>query len=82
MREENKLGAEIVNSCNGVIHVDNPPIDIIKEYDDDYDYEDRILVNKHARKKSRKKVLDYLEEKNMDEHFKSGNWDVLCSKIF
>ncbi|CAB5393172.1 unnamed protein product [Rhizophagus irregularis] len=41
----------------------------------------RILVNKNARKKSRKKVLDYLEEKCTDEHFKSENWDVLCNKI-
>ncbi|RGB36404.1 hypothetical protein C1646_758132 [Rhizophagus diaphanus] len=80
MREENELIAEIINSCNGVIHVDNPPINIFED-DDDYDYEDRILVNKNAQKKSRKKVLDYLEEKNMDEHFKSENWDVLCNKI-
>ncbi|PKC03416.1 hypothetical protein RhiirA5_401943 [Rhizophagus irregularis] len=80
MREENELIAEIINSCNGVIHVDNPPINIIEEEDDD-DYKDRILVNKNARKKSRKKVLDDLEEKNMDEHFKSENWDVLCNKI-
>ncbi|PKY58026.1 hypothetical protein RhiirA4_479566, partial [Rhizophagus irregularis] len=79
MREENELIAGIVNSCNGVIHVDNPPINIIE--DDDDDYKDRILVNKNARKKSRKKILDYLEEKNMDEHFKSENWDVLCNKI-
>ncbi|CAB4431272.1 unnamed protein product [Rhizophagus irregularis] len=80
MREENELIAEIINSCNGVIHVDNPSINIIEEEDDD-DYKDRILVSKNARKKSRKKVLDYLDEKNMDEHFKSENWDVLCNKI-
>uniref|UniRef100_U9UDK4 Protein kinase domain-containing protein n=1 Tax=Rhizophagus irregularis (strain DAOM 181602 / DAOM 197198 / MUCL 43194) TaxID=747089 RepID=U9UDK4_RHIID len=72
MREENKLVAEIVDSCNGVIHVDIP--DIAKKDDDD-DY-----VN-NARKMSRKKVLDYLEEKYKDEYFKSENWDVLCNKI-
>ncbi|PKK61829.1 hypothetical protein RhiirC2_760275, partial [Rhizophagus irregularis] len=43
--------------------------------DDDDDY-----VN-NARKMSRKKVLDYLEEKYKDEYFKSENWDVLCNKI-
>ncbi|CAB4431289.1 unnamed protein product [Rhizophagus irregularis] len=83
MREEskeNELIAEIVNSCNGFIHVDNPPINIVKEDDDD-DYEDRILANKNIRKKSRKKILDYLEEKYQDKRYKSENWDELCNKI-
>ncbi|PKY16995.1 hypothetical protein RhiirB3_484878, partial [Rhizophagus irregularis] len=79
MREENELIAEIINSCNGVVHVDNPPINIIEEDDDDY--KDRILFNKNARKKSRNKLLTYLEEKNMDEQFKSENWEVLCNEI-
>ncbi|CAB5314290.1 unnamed protein product [Rhizophagus irregularis] len=78
--KENELIAEIINSCNGFIHVDNPPIDIVKEEDDD-DYEDRILANKNVRKKSRKKILDYLEEKYQDKRYKSENWDELCNKI-
>ncbi|GBC41414.2 kinase-like domain-containing protein [Rhizophagus irregularis DAOM 181602=DAOM 197198] len=78
--KENELIAEIINSCNGFIHVDNPPIDIVKEDDDD-DYEDRILANKNVRKKSRKKILDYLEEKYQDKRYKSENWDELCNKI-
>ncbi|PKC04431.1 hypothetical protein RhiirA5_422260 [Rhizophagus irregularis] len=80
MRGKNELIARIVNSCNGVIHVNNPPINIIEEEEDD-DYKDRILFNKNARKKSRKKTLNYLEAKCTDEHFKSENWDVLCNEI-
>ncbi|CAB4493602.1 unnamed protein product [Rhizophagus irregularis] len=78
--KENELIAEIVNSCNGFIHVDHPPIDIVKEEDDD-DYEGRILANKNVRKKSRKKILDYLEEKHQDKRYKSENWNELCNKI-
>ncbi|CAB4433856.1 unnamed protein product [Rhizophagus irregularis] len=58
-REGNKLVAEIVNSCNGVVHVDNPSINIIEEEDDD-DYKDRILVNKNARKKIKKEGIRLL----------------------
>ncbi|CAB5208491.1 unnamed protein product [Rhizophagus irregularis] len=78
MREENELIAEIVDSCNGVIHVNIPQIDIAKNDDD---YEDRILVNKNARKKSREKTLTYLEEIYKDKRFKSENLEVLCNKI-
>jgi GTP-binding protein EngB required for normal cell division len=80
MREEKEIIAEIIKSCYGVIHVDNPPIDLVKEDDDD-DYESQIAVNKNARKKSRKKILDYLEEKYHKENFKSEDWDKLCNKI-
>jgi GTP-binding protein EngB required for normal cell division len=80
MLEEKGIIAEIIDSCCGVIHVDNPPIDFVKDNDDD-DYESQIIVNKNARKNSREKIFDYLEEKNHKENFKSEDWDKLCNQI-
>ncbi|CAB4444983.1 unnamed protein product [Rhizophagus irregularis] len=80
MREENELIAGIVNSCNGVIHVDNPPIDIVKADDDD-DHEDRIFISNGARKKSREKTLDFLRKIYKDKPFESEKWDEICNKI-
>jgi hypothetical protein len=37
-------------------------IDLVKDVDD-YDYDNRIIVNKNVRKRSRKRILEYLEEK-------------------
>ncbi|GBB96835.1 hypothetical protein RclHR1_02850006 [Rhizophagus clarus] len=83
MCKENDTIAKIVKSCNGVIHVDNPPMDLVKDDDDD-DYENRITVNKNARNRSRKILLNYLEnvrsvQKN--EHFKLKTWDKLHVNI-
>jgi hypothetical protein len=79
MLSDNEV-TKIVNSCNGVIHVDNPPINIVED-DDDEDYGDRIVFNKNARKRSRKIILDYLEKNYHDKPFKFENWDKLCKKI-
>ncbi|GBB96836.1 hypothetical protein RclHR1_02850007 [Rhizophagus clarus] len=81
MRNESDIIAQIVNSCNGVVHVDNPSVDLFKDDDEDDDeYEQRIDINRNARKKSRKIVLNYLE-KNRDKPFRLDNWDELCKKI-
>ncbi|GES90155.1 kinase-like domain-containing protein [Rhizophagus clarus] len=52
MRNESDIIAQIVNSCNGVVHVDNPSVDLFKDDDEDDDeYEQRIDINRNARKK-------------------------------
>jgi Leucine-rich repeat (LRR) protein len=77
--------AEIVESCNDVIHVDNPPTNVVK--DDDGGDDDRnvqISVNKSVRKKSRKILLDYLENVRPvkeDVPFKLKTWDNLHDSI-
>jgi hypothetical protein len=64
--EENEIIAEIVNSCNGIIHVDHPSIDIDKK-DDDYG--------------SRNILLNYLEGVYQEKYYKLNKWDDLHSKI-
>ncbi|GBB96834.1 hypothetical protein RclHR1_02850005 [Rhizophagus clarus] len=82
MCEESGIAAKIVNSGNGVIHVDNPPIDLVKDDDEDDDeYDERVNVNRNARKRSRKIILDYLNENRHDEPLKLENWDELRKMI-
>jgi len=53
--------SKIINSCNGIIHVDNPAIPVVDEADSDNEEEIRIYSKK--RKDSREKVLKHLVEK-------------------
>ncbi|GBC10195.1 hypothetical protein RclHR1_09420003 [Rhizophagus clarus] len=69
---ENEIIAEIVNSCKGIVHVDNPPIDIVD------DNEGQIDFNRDIRKKSRIILLNYLEEVCQEKYYK---WENLYSKI-
>ncbi|CAB4444972.1 unnamed protein product [Rhizophagus irregularis] len=84
MREESETIAEIVSLCNGVIHVDNPPINIEKIDDDGDEYVAQIKINKNVRTKSRENLLSYLEnvrpvQKN--EYLKLSKWDKLNVNI-
>jgi GTPase SAR1 family protein len=86
MLKESNTIAEIVESCNGVIHVDNPPtnIEAIDDGGDDDDPNVQISVNKSVRKKSRKILLDYLEGVDPikeDKPFKLKTWDNLHDSI-
>jgi hypothetical protein len=76
--EENEIIAEIVNSCNGIIHVDNPSIDIDKK---DYDNEGQIIIYQNARKESRIILLNYLEEVCQEKYYKLEEWDDLHTKF-
>ncbi|GBB91402.1 hypothetical protein RclHR1_18680002 [Rhizophagus clarus] len=61
--EESEINAKIVESCKGIIYIDNPPINIPSyDDDDDYDKEDIIRNNKKTREKSRAILLDHLEK--------------------
>ncbi|KLL05389.1 MAG: hypothetical protein MRERV_1c065 [Mycoplasmataceae bacterium RV_VA103A] len=74
---------EIINSCNNVIYVDNPPIPIIKESDNDRIREkkkDKANINKEKRKKSIKIMLDHAVE-NCLEIYKLKEWDSIHSKV-
>jgi predicted GTPase len=56
MCEESKTIAKIVESCS-IIHVDNPPTNIIVNDDDD---RERIVYNKKLRERSRTLLLSHL----------------------
>ncbi|CAG8714141.1 7107_t:CDS:2, partial [Cetraspora pellucida] len=70
---ENKFIVDIINSCNGIIHIDNPPIEV--------DCERRLLLNKEDREISRNKLLTHLE--NFQGNYKPylKTWDQLYLKV-
>ena len=74
--------AGIVNSCNDIFYVDNPPINIFID-----DEEDRQTVesNKKTREKTRNMLLEYLEKvcqnKKGNDNFKLKAWDQLRDEI-
>jgi hypothetical protein len=70
--EKNKELNEIVNFCNDIIYVDNPPMPIIKEGDDEGTIEDKkeeMLEVEEERKEARQIVLNHLA-KNCSEIYK------------
>ncbi|CAG8616204.1 10336_t:CDS:1 [Cetraspora pellucida] len=71
LSEDNKDLREIIDSCNGIIYINNPPIPEIDE--DEADSDDEKEINEITRKKevSRKIVLDHLAEK-CQEPYKFG----------
>ncbi|PKC68437.1 L domain-like protein [Rhizophagus irregularis] len=82
MLKENENIAKIVRKCNDIVHVDNPPINIEENDDDDNDYISKI--NRNVRQKSRQKLLEYLEgvdpvKKN--QYFRLKTWDKLHESI-
>ncbi|GBC01722.1 hypothetical protein RclHR1_04300004 [Rhizophagus clarus] len=82
MIKESETFAKIINSRNNVIHVDNPPVNI--EDDGDDDHITQININKNTREKSRKILLDYLENLTSvkeNKHFKLKKWDELHVSI-
>jgi energy-coupling factor transporter ATP-binding protein EcfA2 len=74
---------EIISSCNNVIYVDNPPIPVIKEKDNERiraKKEDKIKESKQKREQSIKVVLDHVTE-NCSEIYKLKEWDNIVSKV-
>ncbi|CAG8476964.1 880_t:CDS:10 [Racocetra fulgida] len=64
---ESAVIREIIESCNGIIHVDNPAVPEVDE--DDSDNEEEISISEERRKESRKKVLNHLAE-NLTNYLK------------
>ncbi|CAG8697827.1 16618_t:CDS:2 [Rhizophagus irregularis] len=72
LHNENESISEIVKSCRDVIHVDNPSVNIqITDDDDQY----TVNINKKIRERSRKIMLDYLDEACQVDYFKLKSWD-------
>jgi len=54
---------EIIESCNNILHVDNPPIPVIDEEDDEEEKKDKekeMTINKEDREYSRNLILNHL----------------------
>lgn len=72
MLGENYELSELINSCKGVIHVNNVPINV--------DDEEMVALGRKCREKSREKVLNHLLA-NCHTNYKPTNLDYLNSKI-
>ncbi|GES90159.1 kinase-like domain-containing protein [Rhizophagus clarus] len=88
MKNESDSIKKIIESCNRVIHVDNPSVNIEAADDADDDDDDDILtqikVSKKTRERSRKILLEYLEgvpPVKENYYFKLKTWDMLRDKI-
>ncbi|MCE8162857.1 MAG: 50S ribosome-binding GTPase [Candidatus Moeniiplasma glomeromycotorum] len=74
---------EIINSCNGIVYVDNPAIPTVKNDDNEETKEFKektIRVNKRSREKSRKIVFEHLV-KNCSEIYKLKEWDSIYAMV-
>lgn len=78
--EENKELREIIDSCNGIIYVDNPPIPEIDEDEADSDDEKEINEIKEKKEAARKIVLDHLAAK-CREPYKFGKWNSIYKLV-
>ena len=83
--KENEKIAELVGKCNDIFYVNNPPINLIIE-----DEEDRQTIenNKKIRERARELLLKYLqtvqekkEKDGKEEYFKLKDWDKLHDEI-
>ncbi|RHZ35880.1 GTPase [endosymbiont GvMRE of Glomus versiforme] len=82
--ESNKELGEIINSCNGIIYVDNPSLPVIDEEEDSEDEREekqkKISRNEKKRKESRERLLNHLVE-NCSEVYKLKKWDSIVSVV-
>ena len=74
-----------MNSCKGIVYVDNPPINLIINDDED---RQTVENNTNIRKKARESLLKYLktvqekkEKEGKEEYFKLKDWDKLHDEI-
>ena len=75
--------AEIIRSCNGFIHVNNPTLtiaDIDSDSEEDEKKEEEITHRKKLKEKSRKKVLNYLKD-HYQGNYKLKAWDKIYLRI-
>ena len=74
--------ANIVNSCRGIIYVDNPSLPKIRERDkENLDKLERLAFNKKTRDKSRQIVLNYLANDCNNESYKLKEWDNIVQLV-
>jgi len=78
LRAENNLGiTTMLDSNNGFIHVDNPPINIVGS---GRRIERQVALNKEIRQESRDKLLKHLN-KNCQNSYKLKSWDEVERKF-
>ena len=82
LSEDNKDLKETINSCNGIIYVDNPPIPEIDEEDADSDDEEEISRIKEKKQEARKIVLNHLAKNCCQTPYKLKKWDSIYAKVF
>ncbi|GBC41437.1 uncharacterized protein OCT59_001594 [Rhizophagus irregularis] len=75
---ESEAIAKVVKLCKGPIYVNNPPINITIEDDDD---KERVENNKRTRARSRNILLNHLETACQEKYYKLTTWDELYNKI-
>jgi GTP-binding protein EngB required for normal cell division len=74
---------EIIDSCNGIVYVDNPAIPKIEEDDDEEIREEKeleISLSGEKREDSRKVVLNHLIQ-NCSEIYKLKKWDGIYDRV-
>jgi len=69
LRKETPQIADLIDSCNGIIHVDNPSLTSKSKRED----------SERRRENSRKKILEHLQ--TCRGNYKMGNWDRTCVRI-
>jgi len=74
----------IINSCNGIIYVDNPSTIIEEDSEDDEDdiaeKKEKVSWNEEKRKASKERVLNHLVE-NCSEIYKLKSWDSIHGQV-
>jgi len=80
---ENRELREIIESCNGILYVDNPPIPVIDEEDDEEEKKDKekeMTINKKDREDSRELTLNHLTT-NCQGVYKLKEWDNIYAIV-
>jgi hypothetical protein len=75
---ESEAIAKIVKSCKDVIFINNPPINIYIEDDDD---RERVENNKKIRARSRIILLDHLKTVCQEKSYKFKTWNKIAAYI-
>jgi len=81
LSEENKELRETIDSCNGIVYVDNPSIPEIDEDEADENDKKREREIKEKKEESRKIVLSHLA-KCCQEPYKLKKWDGIYARVF
>ncbi|CAG8562991.1 4401_t:CDS:1, partial [Dentiscutata heterogama] len=71
--DENDFLAKIINSCNGIIHIDAPPINV--------DSDERLRLNKKDRDESRNLLLKHIESFHGNYKPYIKTWDQFILEI-
>ncbi|CAG8583214.1 2008_t:CDS:1 [Diversispora eburnea] len=71
LSKENKEISNLINSCGGIVYVNNPPLS---------ESEKRRKIDEEDRESSRKKLFEHLKSRS-NETYRMENWDDMCVGI-